>query len=224
VGGLRPAVAVMAKVPGAVPAKSRLHSALSPAAATDLYRCFLLDRLDGVAALPGVTPVLAFTPTDARATAAALAPPAFRLLAQEGEDLGTRLVRIFDRLFTEGHRSVIVLDSDSPTLPMTYVVDAVETLETMAADVVLGPCDDGGYYLVGLTTRAPSLFERVPWSTSDVFAITRDRAAALGLRARFLPTWFDVDTGADLERLRRSLERGEDCPSRTRAFLELLPC
>jgi uncharacterized protein len=215
---LPPAVAVMAKVPGATPVKSRLHTALSPGTATDLYRCFLLDRLDGVAGLEGVVPVLAFTPAEALP-----APAGFRLVAQRGTELGSRLVALFDELLGGGHGSVVVMDSDSPTLPVGYVSEAVTALETDMADVVLGPSEDGGYYLIGLRASAPRLFEHVPWSTEKVLRVTLDRAQMLGLRVRLLPEWFDVDTEVDLSRLRRSLGADPTRAVRTRAFLNDLP-
>lgn len=218
----RPAVAVMAKVPGAVAVKSRLHGALTPEGATELYRCFLLDRLDGVAALDGITPVVAFTPEDAAAAMRALAPPGLRLLPQRGADLGERLSSVIAGLLAEGHPAVVAVDSDSPTLPLAYVSEAARRLDAGAADVVLGPCEDGGYYLIGLRAPHPELFGGVPWSTDRVLAVTLERARRRGLRAHLLPEWFDVDTEADLERLRGALEAGGG-PPRTRGFVRGLP-
>jgi rSAM/selenodomain-associated transferase 1 len=213
----------MAKVPGATPVKSRLHTALTPGTATALYRCFLLDRLDGVVGLEGVVPVLAFTPAEALPAAVALAPPDFRLVAQRGTGLGARLIALFDELLEKGYGAVVVMDSDSPTLPVSYVAEAVTTLETEKADVVLGPTEDGGYYLIGLRSSAPPLFEDVPWSTQKVLDVTLDRARRLGLRVHLLPQWFDVDTEVDLGRLRRSLSTDTTNAVRTRAFLNDLP-
>jgi len=215
------AVAVMAKVPGAAPVKSRLHAALTEARATELYRCFLLDRLDAVAAVPGIAPVVAFTPAAAHAQMTALAPPGFRLVPQEGEGLTERLTRLFDRLLGE-HPAVLAMDSDSPTLPMGYVADATRALTAGEADVVVGPSDDGGYYLIGLRAFRPELFARVPWSTADVLGVTLARAKDLGLRVRLLPSWFDVDTEADLRRLRRELATTSSGPARTAAFVREL--
>ena len=115
------------------------------------------------------------------------------------------------------------MDSDRPTLPMIYVSEAVTTLEARAADVVLGPSEDGGYYLVGLNAPAPPLFEGVPWSTERVLDVTLDKAEMLGLRVHLLAAWFDVDTEADLNRLRCSLESGTAGAPRTRAFLRDRP-
>ncbi len=217
-----PAVAVMAKVPGAAPVKSRLHAALTEARATELYRCFLLDRLDALAAVPGIARVVAFTPPEARTQMAALAPAGFRLVAQEGDDLTERLTRLFDRLMAEGHPAALAMDSDSPTLPMAYVADAACALVAGEADVVLGPSDDGGYYLIGVRAPRPELFEDVPWSTADVLEVTLARARGLGLRVRLLPAWFDVDTEADLQRLRAELTAGSAGPARTVAFVREL--
>ena len=155
---MRPALAVMAKVPGLEPVKSRMHDALTPELATLLYRCFLLDCLDAVAALPQVTPVLAFTPASGRARMEALAPPAFRLVAQEGAGLGERMSNLLAGLLADGHPAAMVMGSDLPTLPAEYLGEAAETLERGAADVVVGPTEDGGYYLIGLRRRQAALF------------------------------------------------------------------
>lgn len=217
--GRPPAVAVMAKVPGMVPVKSRLHASLDADRATDLYRCFLLDRLDAVAALPGVIPVVAFTPVDAEPVMRGLAPDGVRLLHQRGRDLGERLANLLEDLLAAGHAAAIAIDSDSPTLPMPYLVDAARRLAGGRADVVLGPCDDGGYYLVGVRSPRSALFQGIPWSTSAVLSSTLAKAHALGLRVDLLPTWFDVDTEADLRRLHAEMKAAGGGPPRTFAFV-----
>src|SRR5215469_5434939 len=208
----------MAKVPGSSPVKSRLHGALTAERATELYRCFLLDRLDAVAALADVTPVVAFTPAEARS---ALAP--LELMAQEGADLGERLSTLLTALLGRGHTGAIAIDSDSPTLPMAYVTEAARHLAGGSSDVVLGPCEDGGYYLIGLAAPQPALFEGIPWSTDAVLALTLEKARRQDLSVHLLPPWFDVDTEADLRRLRAALPAGNDGPRRTAEFLRRLP-
>ncbi|MEK7702241.1 MAG: DUF2064 domain-containing protein, partial [candidate division NC10 bacterium] len=99
------------------------------------------------------------------------------------------------------------------------VLEAALTLETKAADVVLGPCDDGGYYLIGVRAPQPLLFEGIPWSTERVTLATLERARGLGLSVHLLPSWFDVDTEADLRRLHGELAAGRAGPARTRAFV-----
>jgi len=216
---LPPAVAVMAKVPGVSPVKSRLHSALTAARATELYRCFLLDRLDALAEVGGVSRVVAFTPGAAAGRMKELAPAGFRLVAQRGADLGERLSTLLRELLEDGHAGAIALDSDSPTLPMQYVMEAARVLAEERCDVVLGPCDDGGYYLIGLRSPQPDLFDGVPWSTDAVSSMTLAKASHRGLSVHVLPRWFDVDTETDLKRLHAEMTAISQGPRRTYAFV-----
>ena len=214
-----PALAVMARAPGSEMVKSRLHAALGAARATLLYRCFLLDGLEAAAALPGLAPVLAYSPPRAVRAMAALAPVGMRLIAQRGEDLGARMAHLAARLLADGHGAALLIGSDLPTLPPAYLAEAARVLEEGAVDVVLGPAEDGGYYLIGLARPVPALFEGIAWSTAGVLEATRARARALGLREHLLPTWYDVDTPADLDRLRRDLARPGPGARRTRRWL-----
>jgi rSAM/selenodomain-associated transferase 1 len=220
--GLPPAVAVMAKVPGATAVKSRLHESLGAERATELYRCFLLDRLDAVATLHDITGVVAFTPLEAETLMHALAPPTLQLVPQRGKDLGERLSNIVTELLDRGHAGAIAVDSDSPTLPMAYLAEAATILSGPTCDVVLGPCEDGGYYLVGLRYPQPALFEGIPWSTDAVFAMTLDKARARGLSVHVLPQWFDVDTEMDLRRLYADITATAHGPQRTYVFVRQL--
>jgi rSAM/selenodomain-associated transferase 1 len=213
----------MAKAPRPGEVKTRLASAIGEAGAADLYRDFLLDMLDRLVRVPGGTPVVAFAPADAEPVFAALAPDTARL-PQRGDDLGARLAHLFDDLFRSGYQGAVVLGSDLPTLPAELLVGAVTRVAGAAAsgrpEVVLGPTEDGGYYLIGLTQPAPMLFDGIAWSTARVLAQTEARAAAAGLPVVRLDSWFDVDVPADLERLRRSLAGPEgDLAPRTRLRL-----
>ncbi len=214
-----PALAIMARAPGSELVKSRLHAALGVAPATLLYRCFLLDGLEAAAAQPGLTPVLAYSPPRAVRAMAALAPPGMRLLAQRGGDLGVRMAHLVARLLADGHGAALLIGSDLPTLPPAYLAEAARALGDGAADVVLGPAEDGGYYLIGLTRPAPALFEGIAWSTGGVLEATRARSRGLGLREHLLPAWYDVDTPADLGRLRRDLAQPGPGARRTRRWL-----
>jgi glycosyltransferase A (GT-A) superfamily protein (DUF2064 family) len=97
----------------------------------------------------------------------------------------------------------VAVNSDGPTLPAEYVARAVELLAS--CDVVIGPAEDGGYYLIGLRQEHPGLFSDIAWSSPRVAAQTLERAAALALTVARLPPWYDVDTPADLDRLRTEL-------------------
>ena len=212
------AVAIMAKAPRPGTVKTRLCPPLVAEEAAALYRCFLLDKIATVGALVDTRPVIAYTPDDAGAELAGLAP-GFALVAQHGPDLGARLHAILAGLLAAGHVGAIAVDSDTPTLPRAFLQQAVDCLSRPGPDVVLGPTEDGGYYLIGVRSPHRGLFESVPWSTSEVLEVTRRRAAAAGLRAVDLPPWFDVDTPDDLERLRTTLAGDENTACQTRRFL-----
>lgn len=217
---MRQALFVMAKDPRPGQVKTRLCPPLVPEVAARLYRCFLLDVLDLAAAVPGVDPVVAYAPAGAREEFARLAGGRFALVPQEGTDLGTRLENTFRVLFAHGYDRVAALSTDSPDLPLPFLRDAFALLER--TPVVMGPCPDGGYYLIGLSRLLPDLFREMPWSTDRVLPETEARARRLGVGLARLPEWHDVDTAEDLARLRRDLTAngasGRRAP-RTAAFL-----
>jgi len=138
---------------------------------------------------------------------------------QAGADLGERLYAALSGAATE-FRWVAAVGSDHPELPLDRVHDAFERLEA-GADLVLGPAEDGGYYLVAAAADAlhPTLFQDVPWSTPRVFETTLERGQALGLAVETLAVGWDVDTPSDLDRLGRYLGAAPaECP-RTHALL-----
>jgi len=213
------AVAIMAKAPRPGTVKTRLCPPLRAAEAAALYRCFLLDKIAAVGTLVGARPVIAYTPDDAHAEFDCLAP-GFSLLPQRGDGLGARLLTTLASLVAAGHAGAIAVDSDTPTLPSAFLQQAVDCLTQPGPDVVLGPTEDGGYYLIGMRAAHRELFDGVPWSTSGVLEITRRHAAAAGLRTAYLPSWFDIDTPDDLDRLRSMLDAGaETTAAQTRHFL-----
>jgi rSAM/selenodomain-associated transferase 1 len=198
----RPALVVMAKEPSPQ-VKTRLGDVLSAEERAHLYEAFLADRIDQVAAVAGVIPILAFTPRGAEGTFAALGAGRVRLIAQPEGDLTARLSGLSGDLFGAGFPGVLFVDSDSPTLPVDSLAEAAAALATN--EVVLGPAQDGGYYLLGTRAHRPSLFEGIEWSGPRVLTQTVAAARRLGLRIHFLASWYDVDIAADLTRLAREL-------------------
>src|SRR5262245_7158506 len=170
------AVAIMAKAPQPGQVKTRLCPPLTPSEAAQLYQCFLLDKIAQVNTLPRAAPVVSYSPTESQPLFKDWTPPHFILLPQHGDDLGARIAFTFDQLFRRGYTQVIVIDSDTPTLPTAYLERALRLIAAQQNDVVLGPTEDGGYYLIGLRQAHPELFERMPWSTSHVFPETRRRS------------------------------------------------
>lgn len=219
----RSAVAIMAKAPQSGQVKTRLCPPLSYREAAELYRCFLLDKIAQVSTLQRAAPVVSYSPDDSRPLFEDLTPPHFMLIPQHGDDLGARLLFTFDRLFWQGFTQVIVIDSDTPTLPTAYLEQALMLIAERVNDVVLGPTHDGGYYLIGLRQSHRELFEQMPWSTSQVFPETRRRSEQYGLTVACTEYWYDVDTPEDLTRLMESLDHIQDGLARqTRQFLQEL--
>ncbi len=215
----RIAVFIMAKAPRAGEVKTRLCPPLSPVEATELYRAFLLDKIEQVRALRWAIPAIAYTPAEERAVFQTIAP-GFLLFPQEGADLGAKLANSFEYLFKHGYTGALAVDSDTPTLPSEFLERTLALIAKPDVDVVLGPSEDGGYYLIGLRRPHRELFEEIAWSTPVVLTETIRRAEARGLRVRLLPPWFDVDTAEDLERLRSHLEKTDGLgPRHTRRFL-----
>ena len=200
----RVALCIMAKAPEAGQVKTRLCPPLSAFDAAELSRCFLLDKVAQVREVTRAEPVVAYAPEGAAAVFEALAP-GFRLLPQRGDDLTARLLSVLDRLFADGCEAAIMIDSDTPTLPVGLLERAVSLVSSGEHDLVLGPSEDGGYYLIGLRRLHPELFEGMPWSTAAVLEETLRRAGALGLRTARLRAWYDVDTATDLARLTAEL-------------------
>jgi rSAM/selenodomain-associated transferase 1 len=199
---MRPACIVMVKAPRAGAVKTRLVPPLSGEEAASLAASFARDT---VAAARRVAPqvVVAYAPDEGRAALEALfGDEGLLWLAQRGEDLGARLESAASRAFARGFGPVVLLGTDSPTLPASFVETALASLSAGESDVALGPAEDGGYYLVGLRRFFPGLFRGVEWSTPLVYLQTARNAARASLRVLELPRWYDVDTHADLLRLR----------------------
>jgi rSAM/selenodomain-associated transferase 1 len=189
---------IFAKEPAPGQVKTRLCPALSPEAAARLYGQFLEDVVEEMARLPQMNIALAYTPASARPFFQDRATPDILLVAQAGEDLGERLCQASSWGFAQGAQTVLIRNSDSPDLPGRLVTEAREVLNRGQAQVVLGPCPDGGYYLVGLQSPQPQLFHDITWSGPTVMAETLARADNLGLTVHLLPPWPDIDTCEDL--------------------------
>jgi glycosyltransferase A (GT-A) superfamily protein (DUF2064 family) len=130
------------------------------------------------------------------------------LLPQRGESFGDRLHFAARDLFKCGFASVCLIDSDSPTVPAQNFAEAVELLSRSQDRVVLGPSDDGGYYLIGLKNPHREIFARIDWSTARVLEQTVQRANEIGLDVKLLPVGYDIDDAASLRRLYNELVRG----------------
>jgi len=201
------ALIVVAKQPAPGRTKTRLTPPLDPEQASQLYECFLNDTLDLIRKVNQVQPVIAFLPGGAEPYFHQLAPD-FDLIQQEGPDLGARLDNAISTYLSQGYQRVVIMNSDGPTLPPSYLARAFRALE-YGSDVVLGPCEDGGYYLIGSKQPIPHLLRDVQMSTPTVAADTITLAIEAGFRHHLLPTWYDVDDEASLIRLAKEVENSD---------------
>jgi len=230
------ALALMTKAPRAGEVKTRLVPPLTKHEAAQLNRCFLQDTsvaisncCDGIRAPnsgpPVVYGVAVYTPVGAELDYADILPADFTLLPQRGENFGERLFFAACDLFKSGFAAVCLIDSDSPTIPAENFSRAIDLLSLPGDRIVLGPCDDGGYYLIGLKQLHREVFERIDWSTERVFEQTKQRATQIGVEIHELPRGFDVDDRATLHRLCDELlgkNVRDDVAPRTQEFLREL--
>ena len=190
-------VIVLAKEPSMGGAKTRLASDVGGDCASELCTAFVRDTLE-VAVERARRVYIAASPAEAVGLFRSGAPSA-RCFAQPDADFGARLAHAFETAFADGAEHPVLIGTDSPTLPSHLLSVAHSALATH--DVVLGPADDGGYYLIGMNGLHRSLFEVIDWSTERVLSQTLERARSAGLSVFLLPPWYDIDTGGDLARL-----------------------
>ncbi len=201
----------MAKVPEPGRAKTRLVPPLDVEGAAALSRAFLRDITENIALAARAAPVrgyVAYAPAGREALFDGVLAHGARLLLADGSQPVPPRVRGFGRSLLHALRgalasqaSACLLNSDSPTLPTALLRRAARALAAPGDRVVLGPAEDGGYYLIGAKAPHAHLFEDIDWSTDHVADQTRARVRALGLDLVELAPWYDVDDHATLRRL-----------------------
>jgi len=200
----RPAVIVMVKAPVPGTVKTRLVPPLTAESAAALAAAFVQDAVRNARQIADV--LVAYSPADGNLLLESLLPDGLHWTEQQGDNLGERMSAAMADAAASGFSPLVVIGTDSPTLPPARIAEAIQTLQSGTADVVFGPTEDGGYYLVGARQPQPGLFDGVAWSTEAALTQTAANAARLNLRCHLLPAWHDVDTGEDLARLQQELE------------------
>jgi uncharacterized protein len=219
---LKEALVLMAKAPAVGEVKTRLIGAFSPAEATELYINFLRDTFALMERVledrEALSLVLCYTPEGEEEAFETVEREGSLMLAQRGDDLGERLRNCFMDLFEFGFHSVVVIGADSPTLPHEFVSEAFDRL-TSGGDVIIGPAEDEGYYLIGMCTPHDEIFQDIPWSTGRVLPATKEKARQHGLNLVTLPVWYDIDTPDELARLEAELNDNREVAKFTGEFL-----
>jgi rSAM/selenodomain-associated transferase 1 len=220
------AVGIFCKTPSAGASKTRLSPPLTPEECAELSACFIRDLATTIAEVGAdgdVVPYAIYTPAGSEAALQALLPLAFRLLPQAEGDFTKRVIAA-TRALLANHDGAILVNSDSPTLPVSILRSVIDA--TRRGGLVLSPALDGGYTLIGVSALHERLYRDIPWSTPQVYAATLARAAEIGLPVTNVPGWYDVDDAASLALLRAELAgeplgftqiKGASAPA-TRAF------
>ena len=206
------AIGVMAKAPQAGRSKTRLCPPLRSDQAASLSAAFLRDITENIARAARQAPIagyVAFAPAGTELLFNGHLAAGTGLLLADGapdvppgvEGFGRCLLHAIRQMLSLGYGAAVVLNSDSPTLPTDFLARAARTLLAPGDRAVLGPADDGGYYLLGMKPARAALFTDIAWSTDSVADTTRNRARAAGVELVELPTWYDVDDSFALDRL-----------------------
>ena len=192
------ALIVFAKAPVSGQVKTRLSPPLTPDEAASLHGSLVLDLLERCQSLKGCDRILAGAPTPEHPFFGAM-KTRFKIPVwdQVGNDLGARMAHTFQSALGSPYHSVLIVGTDIPGITVPLISTAFKSLQDH--DVVVGPTVDGGYYLIGLRSPVPELFENMPWSTDSVFALTQEKITALGLSLKILPMLRDLDTVEDLQ-------------------------
>ncbi|MGQ0813671.1 MAG: TIGR04282 family arsenosugar biosynthesis glycosyltransferase [Gemmatimonadota bacterium] len=192
-------ILVFAKRPAAGRVKTRLTPPLPPDEAASVYEACMRDVI-ALAARQRARVELWYQDERDALNYFHNEMPHVAMHAQTAGELGAKMLDAFTRSFGSGAERVVIIGTDSPTLPETVLNAAFDDLHEV--DVVIGPSVDGGYYLIGLRATALKdagiLFDEIRWSGPDVFKRTLELIEHAHLQARVLPGWYDVDTITDL--------------------------
>lgn len=195
-----PCLVLMVKYPNKGAVKSRLALHIGDGHATSIYKLFVGDIINTLKK-GNVRFVIAYTPADHLQQFKDWLGEDHEYLPQIGETLGERLVSVFRGAFSRGTEGAVAIASDTPDLPAHIISEALK--KTKETDAVIGPCPDGGYYLIGFQANkfVERVFQLEEWGTGTVLNNTLRKMREAGLRVHALPLWGDVDNIEDLREL-----------------------
>ena len=210
-----------APIPGKV--KTRLLPHFTPEQASGLYQAFAEDLIESLCRLPYCTFYLSCSPSmDHRFFSSLAQKYPISLLEQKGEDLGNRMENTFNDLAKSGIKKRVIIGADSPTLSHFLIQEAFEKLNVHP--LTLGPSQDGGYYLIGVSGETPPIFSEISWGTRQVMTQTLKKLSHTPFKLHLLPFWYDVDTPEDVSFLKEHLnhlsQMGQTIPKRTKQYLQ----
>jgi hypothetical protein len=217
---MNPAMIVMCKAPAAGTVKTRLAPFLSAAESADLAACFAVDATKKAQGICENT-IVAFA--GEKEMLETILPQNLIWVRQTGADLGERMHNALRFAFEQNFSPLVVIGTDSPTLPSEYIKVAIKILQEKLTDAVIGETKDGGFYLLGLNQPNQQIFQNVRWSSPETLFQTVQNIRQLNLHLTSLPIWYDVDTPEDLRRLKTEIEnnaRAQALAPTTTSWLE----
>ena len=217
---MKRAVIIMTKVPTAGNVKTRLQPFLSSDECTALSEAFLQDAVNKAKSVCENV-ILAYSPQAEMDSLSSLLPAESIFVEQTGNDLGEKMFNAFAFAFGQKSDAVVMIGTDSPTIPFDFIEQAFEFLETNS-DVVLGKTEDGGFYLIGLRKLEKAIFESVAWSSTETFEQVFENIHRLRLHLREVPSWYDVDEREDFEKLREEILHNKNAQRRAPETYDLI--
>lgn len=217
---MKRAIIIMTKVPTAENVKTRLQPDLSPEQRAELAAAFLLDAVNKAKTICENL-ILAYSPPEKINALRKILPSQSVFIEQTEGGLGEKMFNAFKFAFEQKSDSVVMTGTDSPTFPADFIEQAFEFLETNS-DAVLGKTEDGGFYLIGLRKLRKEIFESVEWSSPQTFEGVFENIHKARLHLREVPAWYDVDTPADLKKLREEFAHNANARRRATKTFECL--
>ena len=212
------ALVLFAKAPIAGEVKTRLQPEITPENSARLQEAMIKDSISLMSEINNVEKIIYFLPIEKKYVFEKFTDGLpFHLNCQNGVDLGEKMANSFHDLFNKGFFRVVVIGTDSPTLPKEYISKAF--IDLNKADLVIGPSIDGGYYLIGFKEKVLPVFSPVEWGSNKVLLQTEELIKIHNLKLSLLPVHYDIDTIEDLRYLKTHLKllsrSGEHIPFNT---------
>ena len=196
------AVILFARDPILGQVKTRLSSSFDDETILRLYTCFVEDSLEKIRQVDNADCFVGISPSNLSGFFNGIEDSDTRLFIQQGKDLGEKMRQAFVDRFSDGYKKVVIIGSDSPSLPISYINQTL----TSHKDLILGPSTDGGYYLIAMTGKVFEVFGDIAWGTDQVLEETLSRVKKTGISLELLPVWYDVDMPEDLKFLKTHLK------------------
>lgn len=193
---LRNSLIIFLRYPRNGEVKTRLAKTTSPELATDIYKIFSENLINIIKRIPNINRFTFYSKESDKEVIMEWLGSKLLFSQQQGDDLGNKMKNAFEKVFSIGTQKVIIVGTDIPDLSKEIIVDAYGALDNH--DVVIGPSNDGGYYLIGMKNFYSGIFEEIEYSTPTVLKVTLEKVKQLKLTYHLLPTLRDIDNKEDL--------------------------